>query len=346
MNSAMSPHNFSYSVAMCTYNGASYVAEQLLSILTQPVPPVQVVVADDGSTDNTIPTVRAVLDEWNRVHPPIAVTIIDGRLGRGVAKNFERALTHCTADFIAIADQDDVWTASRIAAAVAVFTEAPDADLVASNALLVDATGVTQHRTQFSELAALTGEIKELNGPDAYRSQLRRNILPGMTFLVRRRFVTAALPIPEGWMHDEWLATVAACQGSLRVSEQSLIEYRQHDSNVIGAGRRTLLEKVRKVFGGTLDGKITSLKYETLLAQAESRSFNSDVVRAVQQKYAFELRRSALPRIRLARIVPVARMLWAKQYSLFASNGNLNAIRDLVQIKPGHAEPRAVARRA
>jgi glycosyltransferase involved in cell wall biosynthesis len=346
MDSAMSPDNFSYSVAMCTYNGAAYVGDQLRSILAQSTPPSQIVVADDGSTDGTVAIVNAVFDDWNRTHPPIDVVVVDQRLGRGVARNFERALKLCTADYVAIADQDDLWTSSRISAAVALFAERPDTVLVASNALLVDSTGVTQHRTQFSELAVSTGEIEELNGPAAYRSQLRRNVLPGMAFLVRRQFVTAALPIPDGWMHDEWLATLAACQGCLRVSEQSLVEYRQHDSNVIGAGRRTLLVKIGKVFSGTLDGAITSLKYEALLAQVEPRALNGEVARAIQQKYAFELRRSALPRFRLARIVPVARLLGAKQYALFASNGNLNAIRDLAQTKPGRPSPRVEDKRA
>jgi hypothetical protein len=253
---------------------------------------------------------------------------------------------YSTAEFVAIADQDDVWTASRIAVAVEVFAEAPDADLIASNALLVDSNGITQHRTQFLELATSTDEIKELNGSAAYRSQLRRNILPGMTFFVRRRFVTAAMPLPEGWMHDDWMATLAACQGSLRVIEQPLVEYRQHDGNVIGAGRRTLLAKVRKVFGGTLDGGISALRYEALLAHAESQLFDGEVIRAIQQKYAFELRRSELSRFRLARIIPVVRMIRAKQYARFASNGNLNALRDLAQTKPAPLAPRVETSRA
>ena len=345
MNRAMTPRDFAYSVAMCTYNGAAYVGEQLRSILAQPTPPVQVVVADDGSTDGTVAIVKAVFDAWNRAHPPIDVVVIDKRLGQGVAKNFERALELCTAEFIAIADQDDVWTSSRIAAAMALFVEVPEAILVASDALLVDSMGVTQHRTQFSELSASTSEIAELNGPVAYRSQLRRNILPGMAFLVQRRFVTAALPIPDGWMHDEWLATLAACRGGLRVSEQSLVEYRQHDSNVIGAGRRTLLDKVQKVFGGTLDGDITSLKYEALLAYAQSQPFDGEVVSTVEQKYAFEFKRSELPRLRLARIVPIVRLLRARQYEIFASNGNLNAIRDLMQAKSARPVVREKAKR-
>ena len=92
------------SIAMCTYNGAEFLPAQLQSILTQSRPPDEIIICDDRSTDDT----QALLKKFATESPiPIAVHINDHNLGS--VKNFERTISLCTGDVIALSDQDDVW---------------------------------------------------------------------------------------------------------------------------------------------------------------------------------------------------------------------------------------------
>src|SRR5690606_8953402 len=78
------------SVAMCTYNGEKYLAEQLESILRQDHPVDELVVCDDGSSDRTI----AILNEFAQ-KAPFVVGIHVNEKNLGSTKNFEKALTLC-----------------------------------------------------------------------------------------------------------------------------------------------------------------------------------------------------------------------------------------------------------
>jgi len=98
------------SVALCTYNGAAYLGEQLDSIVAQSRPPDELVVCDDGSTDGTVGLLQAFVPE-----APFPVRLYRNERNRGFAKNFERAISLCTGDFIALSDQDDVWKPEKLA---------------------------------------------------------------------------------------------------------------------------------------------------------------------------------------------------------------------------------------
>ena len=92
------------SVAMCTYNGARYVREQLDSIAAQTRPPDELVVCDDGSTDATL----AILEGFAAAAPfPVRIHVNPTQLG--MPKNFEHAIGLATGAAIALADQDNVW---------------------------------------------------------------------------------------------------------------------------------------------------------------------------------------------------------------------------------------------
>src|ERR671927_271278 len=98
-----------FSVAMCTYNGARFVREQLASIAAQTRPPDELVVCDDCSTDATLECIR----EFART-APFPVRVVENEKNAGSTKNFERAVELCEGDFIALADQDDVWLPEKL----------------------------------------------------------------------------------------------------------------------------------------------------------------------------------------------------------------------------------------
>src|SRR6266481_8759069 len=129
------------SVAMCTYNGGRFLAEQLESIAVQTRLPDELVVCDDRSTDESVEIVR----NFAR-HAPFPVQLEINEENLGSTKNFEKAISLCQGEIVALADQDDVWyrhkldwiekAFARSSAPVAAFS---DADLIDNDSRSLDA---------------------------------------------------------------------------------------------------------------------------------------------------------------------------------------------------------------
>ena len=90
------------SIVMCTYNGERYLRQQLDTLLTQTYPLHEIIVQDDGSSDNT----WRILSEYAASHPFIHIFHNEGE--HGYNGNFFSAMQRATGDYIAICDQDDL----------------------------------------------------------------------------------------------------------------------------------------------------------------------------------------------------------------------------------------------
>jgi len=121
------------SIAMCTYNGAQYLQRQLDGFSTQTLPPYELIVCDDGSTDGTIELINRFKNEV-----PFPVTLITNSQNIGSTKNFEQAISLCQGDLIALSDQDDEWPANKLADFASLFETIPHALAAFSNADLID----------------------------------------------------------------------------------------------------------------------------------------------------------------------------------------------------------------
>src|ERR1017187_9422113 len=101
--------SFRISVAMCVYNGSRYLPKQLGSITSQTVRPIELIVYDDASTDETASTIK----RFSR-SAPFEVRLFQNSHTLGPAKNFEQAIRACNGDVICLADQDDIWRPNKI----------------------------------------------------------------------------------------------------------------------------------------------------------------------------------------------------------------------------------------
>ncbi len=319
----------SVSVALCTRNGEAFVERQLESILLSTRLPEQIVISDDASTDSTNTIVARVTARLRSVE----VILLHNEKPLGVTGNFTRAMGACTGDVIALSDQDDEWHPDRLARVVPLFDESPPLSLVFSNARLVDAAGVSLGYSLFDALGVRPGDLEELSDDRALSRLLRRNLVTGATTAIRRSLLDAALPIPYPWIHDEWLAAIAASMGAVSVVEENLVDYRQHEDNEIGARRLSLRHKLSKLVEPRADrNQLLALRFAALAERLGPLASTSpaDLHRA-RTKSAFESKRAALPSSRLRRIPQIlefARRGWYRDYS---SRGNLDLARDLLQ---------------
>lgn len=329
------PHSLEISVALCTHNGARFLREQVRSICLQTLPPVEIVLSDDASSDGSVDVVRAAVAECAAERPqhPVALRIFENRPALRVVKNFEQAIGACTSELIALSDQDDIWLPERLAQMVPLFEADPSLLLLHTDARLVDAERRDIGDTLFHALEVTPSEIERIHGGNAFEVFLRRNLVTGATTVFRRSLLEHALPLPVEWVHDEWLGIIAAAIGRVDAIERPLIDYRQHGGNQIGARRDTFQEKVRKALASRGDTHIQrAFKAELLLDRLVSLGDRvaPDTIRKTRDKLVHQRFRAALPPSRLARCVPVLREALTGRYDKFG-RGVRGVVRDLFE---------------
>ncbi len=227
----MSSGPLKLSIAMATYNGGRFLAEQLQSFADQIQPPDELVVCDDQSSDGTLEIVR---EFQGRVGFPVVAARNEERLG--ISMNFAKAIGLCTGDVIFLSDQDDVWAKDKLKRHKDVYREDRGVGLVFNNAVLVDDGLKSLGRTTFEELGIDERRFRELGGDRAFEVLARASRISGCTLSFRSRLWPHVLPIPEPFIHDEWLAIVASMISHIRPIPEPLNYYRQHATQAIGLG--------------------------------------------------------------------------------------------------------------
>ena len=325
----------SVSVALCTFNGAAYLEEQLLSILGQSLRPDEIVVSDDGSIDETLAVLERVLATWRAKDAAnvIELGVLRNATALGVTANFEQALAACSGDLIALCDQDDIWWPERVERMVAEFTSRPALQMMHADARLVDAGGIPLGFTLLQTLGVSDADRAAVHAGRAIDAYLRRNIVTGATMMVRRELIERSRPFPAAWVHDEWMAIVAAATGLVDLFEEPLTDYRQHGGNQIGVTSLDATGKLGRLRAPRTARNARLLARAAALQQRASEfepAASASVLTLIDAKLAHETRRSALPEARLLRVGPIARSWHAGDYSLFGL-GLQDVLRDLVQ---------------
>lgn len=233
----------SISIALCTYNGERYLSQQLESIASQSRLPDQLVICDDGSTDDTT---EILVDFAARAL--FSVELHFNKKNLGSVKNFEQAIDRCGGDIIALADQDDVWYCNKLAVIASTFEDHPAAGYVFSDAELIDENGVPTGGNLWDSVD-FGPLVRQRFAQGAQMSiLLRRNAATGATLAFRSSLKCILLPISPYLVHDYWIALLASTASWLGVPiSEVLISYRQHAGQQIGTRRMGILEKIRWV---------------------------------------------------------------------------------------------------
>lgn len=227
----------SVSVAMCTYNGARYVREQLQSIARQTLAADELVICDDGSWDQTVEIVTQFA-----AGSALRVRRVRNSKALGCTGNFEWAINLCSGDMIVLADQDDVWKADKLAVIVHTFARHPGAGYVFSDAEMVNEAG---HRLGFSLWEALGFDPRRFSPARQVEMLLKRNLVTGAAMAFRSSLRDLLLPIPSAWRHDYWIGLLGSIFSFGVPIAERLFLYRRHLAQQRGCGKDTLLAKIR-----------------------------------------------------------------------------------------------------
>jgi len=212
------------SVALATYNGARYLRAQIDSVLAQSDVVIEIVVVDDGSSDQT----TAILAEYASRDSRLRWQRNERNLGP--TATFERAMALCTGEYIAPCDQDDVWAPDKLAR---LHEAIGDSDLVYCDSEYIDADGNSLGRRVSAGSTMLAGK-----SPLTF---LFANSVSGHACLLRRDLLEVSRPFPERAYHDWWLALCAAGRNGVRYLNEPLVSFRRHGAafSPMGKSART-----------------------------------------------------------------------------------------------------------
>ena len=327
-----------FSVAMCTYNGARFVAEQLDSIAAQTRPADELVVCDDGSTDATV----ACIQKFAR-NAPFPVRLFENETNVGSTKNFERAIELCDGDFIAVADQDDVWLPEKLMVLEQTLASA-STGLAFTDGDVVDESLRPLGQRVWQTLRFGEEEQRLFCEGHAFAVLLGHNVVTGAAMALKAEFRKLILPFPNDLnhdgipvLHDWWTALVIAAVGEVSFVPESLFKYRQHSSQQMGvvSERNEHTESSATSFRASMrrtNTFATEIHYvRTILDRLSSvrgLTVRANVLQDLEARLTHLETRAAMPEERRSRrIAPVLRELLARRYHLY-SNGLASAAKD------------------
>lgn len=204
------------SIALCTYQGKKFLAEQLDSLVEQTYPHLEIVVCDDHSTDGT----WEILQDYQGRYPHL-FRIIRNPIRLGFQANFQKVFQSCQGELIAPCDQDDRWHPEKISKMVPFLGSN---QLVYHDSLLMDEGGKSLGKR-------ISEKIRFFKGKDP-AAFLLFNCVSGHSMLFRKELLEQSLPFPPIGYYDHWLAFRANQLGTVDYLKETLVYFRQHGRNL------------------------------------------------------------------------------------------------------------------
>ena len=230
------------SVCMGTYNGETYIEQQLNTILRQTKAPEEVILCDDGSTDNTVSIIERFIrkngldGKWK---------LYRNKINKGYPSNFYYACSLCNEEIVFLADQDDIWKNDKIEKMCRVMEKNPGAKSVCCKFNLMDEKEQEIHSIMAQTHAHETGEVRNVPIEEIfYKCQW-----PGIFIAYRRDWYESWTKGNYQIPHDFLIAARAAEEGGFFQLDETLAYHRRHDHNTGGEEHhiRKLLNRDRKL---------------------------------------------------------------------------------------------------
>ena len=222
-------------VLLSAYNGEKFIKEQIDSILAQKDVAVELLIRDDGSCDGTVQILKKYEEKQENIR------VLYGE-NLGVIGSFFELIEQAdeSIEYIAFADQDDVWLPEKLLRAVTLLEKEDIAQplVYCSDRKLVD-----------EQLNALPPALTYSNVRTEFGNALVENMCTGCTCAINQEMLKLLKGrLPEFTiMHDFWIYLVGTCFGKVIYDEQSYILYRQHGSNELGAASSVFENYKRRV---------------------------------------------------------------------------------------------------
>jgi glycosyltransferase involved in cell wall biosynthesis len=182
-------------IATC-FNHERFVVECLESIRGQTYPNIQLIIADDCSTDDSVALIRQWLGKTGT-----DCTLVLHDENQGVCRTLNDALAHAQGKYLSGLSTDDVWLPHKLTVQVEQMERLPPAVGVAyGDAARIDEKGRLLPNTFIEQI----GTVKDRPEGDLYEALLTQNFIPAMTTLVRRECYETVGPYDEALSYEDW----------------------------------------------------------------------------------------------------------------------------------------------
>jgi glycosyltransferase involved in cell wall biosynthesis len=217
------------SVIVPAYNAGATIGRALESIAAQTLPPAEVIVVDDGSTDATAERARAM----QAVLAPVRLVVVSQEnAGAGAARN--RAVREASQDYLAFLDADDEWLPGKLERSMQVLEDG-DYLLVAHDYL--DTTGGRDVHVDC---------LRRFNeGRDPYVTLYLKGYIPSISVVTRRDAVLAAGGFDETLRNaqdfDLWLKLLADPETTFTLFGEALARYHLSEGSIMSHTDRRIV---------------------------------------------------------------------------------------------------------
>lgn len=257
-------------ILMSTYNGEKYLRDQIESIQHQSYQDWHLYIRDDGSKDNTV----KIINEYTDADQRITLISETRQQNLGVMRSFLKLLEMTDADYYMFSDQDDYWKKDKVAITLEAMKNSEELNLpicVHTNLTIVD-----------SKLKGST--LMKDNSWSGFRELLFANCVTGCTMMINQalkdRIDFKNKTLKNLYMHDWWLALIAAAFGKVTYLDQSTILYRQHTGNLVGSNK-----KGTKWYHNTVEDSVNVRVIQTVRMAKDFWNVYGQALTGVDQKY-------------------------------------------------------------
>lgn len=255
------------SIALCTFNGANYLAELLNSLLSQTYSPLEIIAVDDCSTDRTF----NILKKYETEHPHL-FKLHQNSTNLGFTKNFEKAISLCTGEYIAPCDQDDIWVKDKVQLLV---NNIDNHDLIYHDSRFID-----DHGHDMGE--KLSDTINMHQGKSNYFF-LTGNAVSGHAMLFKKKLKNYIFPFDERFYHDWWIAFVATSVGEIKYLDIPLVYHRRHNEGITsGSGKDKELPMAHVHKNDFFEFNLEWISYLSEFKHAKNRKDISFIAKTLQ----------------------------------------------------------------
>lgn len=273
-------------IMMATYNGEKYIKEQIDSILEQTFSNFDLIIRDDGSSDNTLDVIRSYVRRDSRI-----TLYINQKAEHGVCLNFYELLREAKKigdkySYFFFSDQDDIWEINKVEIEIEKIKKCKDhylPILVYSDLMIMDELGNNQCR--MSEIQ----NINLINKVDIFFNQI---YVWGNTIAFNRPLLDV-LQIPvminNSISHDHYLTFYAAAYGAINYIDMDLVRYRRYDHNVSDLPHKySMLSAIKKLLLNPF--KIINahaLNYNNILFFIKNAPIKNQLLLDIEECYSF-----------------------------------------------------------
>jgi len=264
---------------LVTHNSAQWITKTITSVLQQTQAPVNIVIIDDRSTDDTM----KILEQQQGLSPiPFTIQPASSsarNITTRIASNFVQGVqlaANLGADLVVLGDHDDIWHPDRISRQCALLDQQPQALMVASDGNLVGAEGTL--RGTFP----VPSDWQSITPVEQLCYTLRHSIATGGASMLRPRHFAGGLGVPKGWLHDRWWSLVAVVRSGMLIDEGIVIDYLVQAGQQVGLDTGSQTKSGASRLAGAAPNPVQSLRklgdlHERLRPLAQSNQLRAQL---------------------------------------------------------------------